>query len=549
MLKNLLIKNYALIEHLEMAPSPELNIITGETGAGKSIMLGAIGLLLGRRADLKTLYNESKKCIIEGVFDVSEYNLQNLFEEEDLDYEVTTIIRREINPNGKSRAFINDSPVYLETLKSIGNYLMDIHSQNDTLLLASNQFQLTLIDSYAQNRQQKKEFQDTYRKFVLDKKNFENLKKSSEELKKEEDFNNFLWEELSSARLAADEQQQLEEELNKLENAEEIKIRLNEALQYLSQSEYAAQSTLYNANSALSHISEYDHHYLELKQRVESCLIDIKDIAEEISREESLVDHDPEKIGSVQDRLNNIYKLQQKHRVNTIQELLVIQIELEEKLQKVQNLDEELDKLKKEVEISRNVMEGKAKDLSESRQAVFSQFISEISLLLKDLGMPDASLEINHKITETSLQGIDQIEILFSANKGIKPQEMKQVASGGEFSRLMFCIKYILADKSSLPTIIFDEIDTGISGEIAIKMVNMMKKMASEHQIIAISHLPQIAAKGNSHYFVYKDNSADKTMSKIKQLTEAERIEAIAMMIGGDNPTPVAFENARELMD
>ncbi|CAN5571487.1 DNA repair protein RecN [soil metagenome] len=549
MLKNLLIKNYALIEHLEMIPSPELNIITGETGAGKSIMLGAIGLLLGKRADLKTLYNEDEKCIIEGVFDISAYNLEKFFQEKDLDHEPLTLIRREISPNGKSRAFINDTPVNLEALKNVGSFLMDIHSQHDTLLLASNIFQLTLIDTYSQNQKQLQEYQNSYRQYLLSRKKFENLLKSSEELRKEQDYHQFLWDELSSAYFSEDEQGHLEEDLKKLENAEEIKTKLNEAIQQLNQSEFSVLSTLHNANSALNQISEYAIQYDDLKERISSCLIEIKDITEELGSEESLIEYDQEKISTIQDRLNIIYKLQQKHRVSSMSELLEIQKDLEEKLQKVQNLDDELETLKQDLDTGKIIMMQKGTVLTETRRSGFNSFISEILSLLKDLGMPDASLDINIKATEPSHQGLDQIEILFSANKGVKPQELKNVASGGEFSRLMFCIKFILADKTSLPTIIFDEIDTGISGAIAIKMVNMMKKMAKAHQVIAISHLPQIAAKGDAHFFVYKDNSSDKTMSKIKPLSVDERIEAIAMMLGGDNPSPVAFENARELMD
>ncbi len=340
----------------------------------------------------------------------------------------------------------------------------------------------------------------------------------------------------------------MEDSLKKLENAEEIKLKLNAVLQNLSQGEFSVQSSLYTAVNSLSNVSVYSNNYAALKERLESCLIEIKDINLEVESEELLVEYDPEKIELINDRLTLIYKLQQKHRLSNISELLELQQELEGKLQKIQNLDDEHIGLKEKMEEAEKLMLAQGTILSESRTAVFEDIKTELIMLLRELGMPDASLHIGHKPVEPTPSGLDAIDFLFSANKGVKPQELKNVASGGEFSRLMFCVKYILADKTALPTIIFDEIDTGISGAIAMKMVNMMKKMAQAHQVIAISHLPQIAAKGDAHYFVYKDNSLDKTSSNIKKLSENERVEAIAMMLGGDKPSPVAFQNARELM-
>ncbi|MDQ3535346.1 MAG: DNA repair protein RecN [Bacteroidota bacterium] len=548
MLSNLIIKNYALIKLLEISPSPELNIITGETGAGKSIMLGAIGLLLGKRADTKSLYNEGDKCIIEGSFNISSYQLQKLFKEEDLDYEPITIIRREISQTGKSRAFINDTPVTLEALKTIGSNLMDIHSQHDTLLLGSNSYQLSIIDNYARNHILFEDYKTSYHQYVQLHKQYESLLQGAEDLKNEADYHQFLWEEISSANLQEGEQEEMEEELKKLENAEEIKLKLNEVVLYLNNSEYAVQSSLYTAINALHQVSDYSQQYASLKDRLESCLIEIKDVNQEVENEEQFVEYDPQKIQFINDRLNLIYKLQQKHRMPSVEELLKFQGELEEKIHKIQNVDIELDELKRKMEDARQIMLQQGANLSLSRKDVFEKIKNELVVLLRELGMPDASIDIRCKNIDPTPSGLDSVDILFSANKGIKPQELKNVASGGEFSRLMFCVKYILADKTALPTIIFDEIDTGISGAIAMKMVNMMKKMAQAHQVIAISHLPQIAAKGDAHYFVYKDNSSDKTNSKIKQLSESERVEAIAMMIGGDNPSPVAFQNARELM-
>lgn len=548
MLKHLLIKNYALIEHLEMEPSHELNIITGETGAGKSIMLGAIGLLLGKRADIKTLYHEDEKCIIEGTFDISSYHLESLFHEEDLDYEQLTLLRREISPGGKSRAFINDTPVNLEVMKKVGSFLMDIHSQHDTLQLGSNTFQLSLIDSYAQNGNLLHEYQQSFNVYLKADKKYKQMLSEADDIKKEADYNQFLYDELASVQLVQGEQEELENDLKKLENAEEIKLRLNEAIHLLSLGENSINSGLYAAKNALNQISSFSASFSSLKERLDSCLIELKDINDELENEESLVSYDGERIEFISERLNSIYKLQQKHRVETLEALIEIQNELGNKVQKILNLDDEIEDLRLEVEEKKGLMLQNGLVLRKSRKEVSEKLSNQVQKHLQELGMPDAVLQIVFKEAEPFINGIDQVEILFSANKGIRPQDLKSVASGGEFSRLMFCIKYILADKTALPTIVFDEIDTGISGAIAMKMVNMMKKMAKAHQVISISHLPQIAAKGDAHYFVYKDNSADKTLSRMKLLSEEERITAIAMMIGGDNPSPVAYESAKELM-
>lgn len=549
MLQHLLIKNYALIQHLEMSPSKELNIITGETGAGKSIMLGAIGLLIGNRADTKVLYDEEEKCIIEGAFEVSAYkNLKQVFEEEELDYDHTCIIRREISPTGKSRAFINDTPVTLETLKRIGAYLMDIHSQHDTLLLGSNTFQLQIVDAYAGNAEIHKNYLDSYKSFKKAKSTFDKLMAEAEEIKKEASFNQFLYEELQKAALKEGEQEEHEGNLEVLENAEDIKIKLNQLIETLSASDFSVNSSLSIANSTLLNLSKFGNKFASLQQRLESCLIELKDIADELEKEESQVEYDPVKIQEVKDRLSLIYQLEKKHNVGKLTELLEIQKALEVKVNKVLNLGEEISEAKKALEETEDLMMQQARLLSESRKQVFEKITSEIQSLVRELGMPDAILEIRTLETPPASSGIDEINILFSANKGIKPQDLKSVASGGEFSRLMFCIKFVLADKTSLPTIIFDEIDTGISGEVALKMVNMMKVMSRNHQVISISHLPQIAAKGDAHYFVYKDNSSGKAMSNIRKLSPEERILEIAKMIGGEKPSSIAFENAKELM-
>ena len=549
MLTHLLIKNYALIEHLELKPDKELNIITGETGAGKSIMLGAIGLMLGNRADNKALFDTDEKCVIEGNFDVSVYKLKSFFEEEELDYDDTCIIRREISPSGKSRAFINDTPVNLETLKKIGSQLMDIHSQHDTLLLGSNIFQLSIVDNFAGNQKLIQQYKNLYKQFRKKEDIYRNLRDNASSAKKELDYHSFLLNELSEAKLERDEQERVEEELNLLENAEEVKIKLNAALEYLSNAEFSAIEGLRSAMSNLGQISNLSKPYEILRERTESCLIELKDIVSEIEREEMNVEVDPAKVDQLQDRLSTIYSLQQKHQVKTVEELLSIQAELAAKVSKVLNLDEEIEQARIEAEKSYQEMLQTAQKLSRLRQEAIPGIEQDLKELLAELGMPNASVKITHQEIKPGADGIDEIHFLFTANKGVKPQELKNVASGGEFSRLMLCVKYILASKTSLPTIIFDEIDTGVSGEIAIKMGKMLKDMAHNHQVIVITHLHQIASRGEAHYFVYKDTSTDRTITRIKRLTQQGRINEIARIIGGEPPSASAIRNAKEFLE
>jgi len=549
MLKNLVIKNYALLEELEMQPSEWLNIITGETGAGKSIMLGAIGLLLGNRADKSTLYNEDTKCIVEGVFTVNKFSLESIFDQKELDYDPVCILRREIAPNGKSRAFVNDTPVRLETLRDIGGQLVDIHSQHDSLLLGDNSFQLQIIDVFANNEELLQTYRKNYQLYRKISSEYERLEAESARIQQEADYNAYLLEELLKAKLDAEEQPLLEEELQVMENAGNIKEQLGVMIMLLSNPDQSVDNMLAEIRQAMSKIAPISAKFEGIHQRIDSCMIELRDICHEaeLASDEVVVDFD--KADSIRERLDLINKLQKKHHVSSNAELLEIQGRLEEKVEKAQNLDSELLALKKDSEAAYRQMMDSAKALTSSRKSVFNKVCNEIVSLLKNLGIPDASMDVALKSVEPTDMGVDEISILFSANKGIAPQELRRVASGGEFSRLMFCIKYLLADKTSLPTIIFDEIDTGVSGEIAIKMVNMMKEMAKNHQVISISHLPQVAAKGDSHYFVYKDSSAAKAVSKIKKLSQEERVLEIAKMLGGDNPTDIAFQNAKELLN
>lgn len=548
MLNHLIIQNYALIKQLELEPSLRLSVITGETGAGKSIMLGAIGLLLGNRADTKVLWDDQEKCIIEGTFDISSYALENLFEKENLDFEKLTVIRREISPVGKSRAFINDTPVTLDTLRRIGNCLMDIHSQHETLELASRSFQLNLIDTFATNGDIRKEYQQAWNTYNLAKDNYETLVAEANSLHQEADFVKFQLEELVKANLAAGEQEELESELKISEHAEDIKMRFNSALERLGQSEFSVSAVLGDIKNQLQPITGYAASYEQLYQRIESLRIELNDILGEIEKEENKIEFDPARTEEVKERLSLIYHLTQKHRVKDIAQLLELQHTLLLKADKTVNLDLVLAKAKAELTASHETLAQKSKDLTASREKVFKPLCKEISKLLSELEMPDAQLKIEHNRVAPTPTGGDSLEILFSANKGIAPRALAQVASGGEFSRLMFCIKYVMAERTALPTLILDEIDTGVSGETAIKLGKMMKNMAKKHQLIAITHLPQIAAKGDVHFLVFKDNTSTKTESQVRKLNETERVSEIAKMIGGVKPSSTALENAQELI-
>ncbi|WKZ60823.1 MAG: DNA repair protein RecN [Cyclobacteriaceae bacterium] len=548
MLKHLTIKNYALIRHLEMEPSGHLNVITGETGAGKSIMLGALGLLMGNRADTKVLWDEQEKCITEGIFLIKPYNLKSFFKAEDLDYDNQTVIRREISPSGKSRAFINDTPVTLDVLRKLGALLMDVHSQHETLMLGDKNFQLKLVDAYAGNQSLLEQYQEAWQQFVQSKKEYELLQLKAESLRQESDFINFQLDELVKASFEPGEQEKLESELKIMEHAEDIKSRFNAILDLLSRSEYTAQQALTEARNQLQAVADYSKAYETLADRLQSNIIELDDILNEIETAEVAVEFDPQRAEAAKDRIDLLYRLLKKHRVNSIDELLTLQEEFQQKANLTANLDDELAKAKADLDQKTKQMQALAEKLSKARTKIFESLCKEITHLLNEVGIPQASLRIEHARTTPTNYGADSLDLLFSANKGIAPRPLGDVASGGEFSRLMFCIKYVMAEKTEMPTLVLDEIDTGVSGEIAIKLGKLMKAMAKKHQLITISHLPQIAAKADTHYFVFKDNSSKKTISSIKRLSEQERVEEIAKMIGGEKPSKVAVENARELL-
>ncbi len=549
MLVHLTIRNYALISHLEIDPSAGLNVITGETGAGKSILLGAIGLLLGNRADTKVLWDANEKCVAEGTFDIRAYDLQEVFETENLDYDPQTVIRREIASSGKSRAFINDTPVTLEVLRTIGSRLMDVHSQHETLELGNRRFQLRLVDTFADNGKVRNDYAGAWKEYVTARNAYDSLLRESVGLKQESDFIRFQLDELNKASFTPGEQEDLESQLRIMEHAEDIKTRLNGALSRLNGTELSAINTLSEVRSQLSPITSYSEKYQKLFERLESARIELSDLIGELEHEEEKIEFDPDRATSIQERLSLMYTLLKKHQAPTLTALESIRQSLEDKSMKAGNVDGLLANAKAALDSAASTLEKRATALSKSRQKVFEPLCKQLVVLLKQLGIPDARLVLERESIEPGATGVDSIDILFSANKGISPRPLAQVASGGEFSRLMFCVKYVMAEKSALPTLILDEIDTGVSGQIAIQLVTLMSSFAAKHQIIAISHLPQIAARGDSHYFVYKDNSAKRTTTHIRKLEATERVTEIAKMIGGAKPSTLAIENARELME
>ena len=548
MLKSLVIRNYALIKNLELNPSASFNTITGETGAGKSIMLGALGLLLGNRSDTKVLYENEEKCIIEAIFQVHGLALEELFENLQLDYSTETIMRREISASGKSRTFINDTPVTLDVMKMVGNFLVDVHSQRDTYLLGSPTYQLNIIDGLAKNSGVLYEYKQVYKQYKELEANYQLLLETSLQLKKEADYNHFLYEELLKSRLSDGEQSALEEELRIIEHAEEIKARLFESAELLDQGEIAIIPAIQKVIKNLQAVSQFADHFIPMKERILSALHEISDIAREINNELQSIDYDSDRQNEIQKRLSLLYQLLQKHQVASEKELIVIRESLKIKVEKVQNLDADLENAKKSMALSHEQLSTIGVKLQQSRLAVVNGFKTGLEALLHELAMPHATIDIRHANIPASSNGMDKFSILFSANTGIAPDELKNVASGGEFSRLMFAIKYLLTDHSTLPTIVFDEIDTGISGEVALKMAKMMKAMSNHHQVVVITHLPQIAAIGDTHYFVFKEIINSRSVTMIRPLNKDEREVEIAKMISGDNPTSVALQSARELM-
>ncbi|WP_304063657.1 DNA repair protein RecN [Pedobacter glucosidilyticus] len=551
MLSRLHIKNYALIDSLDISFDEHLNILTGETGAGKSIILGALGLILGQRAEGKYFFNQQKKCIIEGFFRVKNYQLNSFFEENDLDYEEETVLRREISLDGKSRAFINDTPVNLTTLKQVGEQLIDIHSQHATLEISNQQFQLLVVDLMSNHQELLENYKSSYKIYKKKVKQLDVLIEQSEKEKAELDYLQFQFDELEQAKLSTDEQENLEQELQRLNHAEEIKSNLLNASTLLQNQEINALSLIKEASNQLQQTEKYQQDISTLGERLKSCLIELKDIANEVEDLEQTISFDENKATLVGDRLDLIYNLQKKHRVNSNQELLNYQEELSSKLNKILFADEDIERLQKEIQEEKLTLIKQAKTISLNRKNAIPAIEDYIIKILTEIGMANADVKLEQWVKEEDnfdQDGIDQIKFLFSANKGHQLQELSKVASGGELSRLMLSIKSLIAKKTALPTIIFDEIDTGVSGEVAHKVGNIMEKLAEDMQVITITHLPQMASKGKSHYYVYKEIKDDFTYSQIKKLNNEERILEIAKMLSGEHPKDSAIQNAKELL-
>ena len=550
MLLSLSIKNYALIESLETDFSNQFSVITGETGAGKSILLGALGLVLGNRADLTSLKDKEQKCIIEAQFAISNYNLQSFFEDNDMDYEDKTIIRREILPSGKSRAFVNDSPVNLQELQELGAMLLDIHSQHQTRELTEENYQIDILDAVANNGNHVVSYKNALADFKSTQKELKQLISEKEALVKEYEYNSYLLNELLAANLIDGEQEELEQELEQLSNVEFIKENFERILAIANEEQVGALMNLKEIKVSLQKIAGFSIGNAQLLERLASSLLEIEDIVSECEQNNEKILADPERLELVNTKLQTIYNLQKKHQVQTISELLVIQNELDAKVIRVDDLDGAINKLQSELNSQQNKVDEIAKSISENRKKTAPILIEKIKAILSQLGMLEANFQIEINHTDSYYpKGKDEVVLLFSANKGTSFGLLKKVASGGEMSRIMLAIKAILANYSKLPTIIFDEIDTGVSGEIAIKMGEIMKEMSSTMQVFAITHLPQIAAKGNSHYKVSKRNLGETTVSELNLLTQEERIQQIAEMLSGKDITESALQHAKALLN
>lgn len=550
MITSLSIKNYALIEKLSIDFSKGFSIITGETGAGKSIILGALGLVLGKRADLTSLKNKEEKCVIEAHFEISKYNLVHFFEANDLDYEVETIIRREILPSGKSRAFINDSPVNLQELQELGLFLLDIHSQHQTRELSEEKVQFEIIDSIANNFDDISNYKLVLKTYKLEKSKLNSLIKKQADSRKEQDYNTFLLEELTGAKLKVGEQEILESDFEKLNNVEIIKESIEKSLALANEEQIGVKSNLNEIKASLQKIATFSPEYNFLLERIVSVTIEFDDISEDLNRSSEKLINDPEHLDVIGQKLQLIYNLQKKHQVNSVEDLLEIQANLENSALELGNLEEDIAKLEKTIEQNSVSLDKIAANINQKRQEAIPVLSQKLVSILETLGMPNVQFKIEVKSGVSYFEnGKDELEFLFSANKGSDFGLLKKVASGGEMSRIMLAVKAILAQYSKLPTLIFDEIDTGVSGEIANSMGKIMKEMSQKMQIFAITHLPQIAAKGTEHFKVSKATIGDDTQSELKLLNNEERVVEIAQMLSGTVVSDSALNHAKALLN
>jgi len=549
MLVSLSIKNYTLIESLNIDFSSDFSVITGETGAGKSMLLGALGLILGKRADLSSLKNRDEKCVIETIFSIEKYNLKSFFEQSNLDFENQTIIRREILPSGKSRAFINDSPATLQQLEELGNQLMDIHSQHQTRGLSEEKHQFEVFDILGKNQDLLSEYSRKLSEYKKNKKTLEQVQNELSVSLKERDFNLFMFNELDQAKLKENEQQELETEHQKLNNIEAIKEVLSQTINLSDNETGGILQNLNEIKSSFSKIATLSSSYNDLLERITSIQIEYSDILEEVSRLSESVFDDPETAENIANRLQLIYDLQNKHKVNSVEELIEIKNNLGQKVVSLDQLETFIEKTKKQLSQNETELDKIAEKLHQNRLKAIGVFNEKINVLLSELGMDNAKFDIQLMVSKDYFyNGKDKIDFLFSANKGGSFGLLKKTASGGELSRIMLAIKTILAEYKAMPTIIFDEIDTGVSGEISLKMAQIMQQMSKKRQILSITHLPQIAAKGNHHYKVYKSVTETDTISDLKLLSEKERINEIAEMLSGKNVTQSALSHAKTLL-
>lgn len=549
MIQRLHIRNYAIIDEVDINFSKKLNIITGETGAGKSIILGALGLIMGNRAEIRILKNQEKKCVIEAFFDIIHYDLKEFFTLNDLDYDTELSIRREIAPSGKSRAFINDTPARLDILKELTAKLLDLHQQFDTLDIHSEDFQLAMVDAIAKNKENLDAYQNVFKEYQQNQRQLQRLINQHQKQTQEMDFIEFQLEELTTAGFEAGEQISLEQELDILSNAEGIKLVLSKSFQTLSEDEQAIISQLQDLSNEIETVAKFHPHLQKILERFEGLVIELQDVSTEFESIAEDTEYDEERIQIVNERLDLLYRLQKKHFVNSVEELLVIQNDLQAKVDSYSNSTEEMEKITKIIAKQEKDLREKAEILKQRRQSVIPLFEEEIHKMLTQLNMKHAILKIElTQANELTATGTDVIAFMFAANKGSRLDYIRNVASGGEMSRLALCTKSLVADAITLPTLIFDEIDTGVSGDVALKMGHILRDLANRHQVISITHTPQIAARADHHYLVYKYIEGETTLSAVKLLEQKERISEIAVMLSGNPPSKSALDNAKELI-
>lgn len=548
MLSQLYIRNYVLIDQLDVEFYKGMSAITGETGAGKSILFGALSLLKGKRADLNELKDPAKKCVIEARIQVSKYRLRKHFEQEDLDYQDEAIFRREVNPNGKSRAFINDTPVKLEQMQRLGELLFDIHSQHQSLDLNDVNYRLQIVDEIAGLYADLSDYQLVYKDYQRIGAELEQLIETSRSSRQEEDYLQFQFEELQKLALEKGEEEELEQEHALLANGDQMMAVINQFLGLIDSDERSLLSDLKAADHSLVELSGFSESFKELRERFLSAQIELSDIYQEVDQFKDNFEFDAERMQFIEDRLSEIHRLKQKHGIQSGDELIQLSTELENKLAEVGDYEERVNQLQADLELKRSELLKKAEQLSKVRSATFDQLAETIISTLKKLGIPEANFKIQKETIEAGPMGTDKIDFLFTANRGKAPQPLRQVASGGELSRLMLAIKRELAGKKQMPALLFDEIGTGVSGEVADQLGRILREMSQNHQIIAITHLPQLAARGNHHYFVFKELEGGISKTSIKQLDENQRVEELAKMLSGEKVSEAAIDNARNLL-